>query len=97
MSQNRRRFLGSAAIAAGLLGLAGCSTSGQPSGQSSGAPSSGAKTAITYDTVGNDSLIAAERKIVSAYEQANPDVTVNVQAGNFSDYDTKMTTAFRSG
>ncbi len=97
MIQHRRWFLGSSAIAAGLLGLVGCSTSGQPSGQSSGAPSSGAKTTITYDTVGNDSLIAAERKIVSAFEQANPDVTVNVQAGNFSDYDTKMTTAFRSG
>lgn len=83
-----------ATVLACLLALNACSTATTPS---TGDDKAGGKTTISWGTTGNDSLLAAERKIISAFEKANPDITVRLDAINFADYDTKMTTSLRSG
>jgi len=94
MSQHRRWFVAALASATvTLLGVSACSTSGQAQSPASG----GAKTTIIWGTAGNDSLLAAENKTITAFEAANPDVTVKLEATNFADYDSKTTTALRSG
>ena len=74
------------------LALTACS-GGEPDTSSS----SGGQVTITYATVGADALLAAEQKIIDAFEAANPTIKVKVEKYNFEDYDTKLTTAFRGG
>jgi multiple sugar transport system substrate-binding protein len=96
MGRQRRWVVALAVASTAVLGLSACSTAGnQP--QSSQSPGSAEKVTITWGTTGNESLLAAEGKIIAAFQQANPDITVKLEATNFADYDTKMTTALRSG
>lgn len=95
MSQQRRwTRLIAAASAVTLLGLGACSTAGR---SSSGPTSGGSVTTITWGTSSDGATLKAEQKIVDAFEAANPQIAVKVEATNFADYDTKMTTALRSG
>jgi multiple sugar transport system substrate-binding protein len=98
MGQSRRWKVTVAVALMTALGASACSTAGnqqQPqTSQSSGAAQ---QTTITWGTTGNDSLLAAERKIIDAFQAANPNITAKLQATNFADFDTKMTTALRSG
>ncbi len=91
------RWVATLAVATSLaLALGGCSTArNQP--QTSQSPGGGEKVTITWGTTGNESLLAAEAKVITAFQQANPDITVKLEATNFADYDTKMTTSLRSG
>ncbi|MDR1512480.1 MAG: sugar ABC transporter substrate-binding protein [Propionibacteriaceae bacterium] len=83
-------------IAGVVLVTAGCSTGG---GSTSGGDpdETGDKTVITYATNGDDALVAAEEKIIAAFEDANPDITVQLQPTSFADYDTKIGTELRGG
>lgn len=94
MSQHRRRTRTAVVAAAvSLLTLASCSTARGPSP----AAPSGGTTTITWATSSDGATLEAERKIVDAFQSANPSITVKVEPTNFADYDTKMTTALRSG
>jgi len=89
----RRRGIGAAA----LVTVAGLALTACSSGEPDEASSSGGQVTITYATVGADALLAAEQKIIDAFEAANPTIKVKVEKYNFEDYDTKLTTAFRGG
>ena len=89
----RRRSVAAAALVT-VAGLALTACSGDEADTSS---SSGGQVTITYATVGSDTLLAAEQKIIDAFEAANPTIKVKVEKYNFEDYDTKLTTAFRGG
>jgi ABC-type glycerol-3-phosphate transport system substrate-binding protein len=89
----RRRSVAAAALVT-VAGLALTACSG---GKADTSSSSGGQVTITYATVGADPLLAAEQKIIDAFEAANPTIKVKVEKYNFEDYDTKLTTAFRGG
>jgi ABC-type glycerol-3-phosphate transport system substrate-binding protein len=96
----RRRWTVALGIATAAF-LTACSTAGnqpqasqQPSGTSSG---SSEKVTITWATTNSGSTLPAEQKIADAFTAANPNITVKVDAINFSDYDTKLNTSLRSG
>jgi ABC-type glycerol-3-phosphate transport system substrate-binding protein len=89
----RRRGVGAAA----LVTVAGLALTACSSGEPDTSSSSGGQVTITYATVGSDPLLAAEQKIIDAFEVANPTIKVKVEKYNFEDYDTKLTTAFRGG
>ncbi|MCG2801544.1 MAG: extracellular solute-binding protein, partial [Cellulomonas sp.] len=78
---------------AAALALAGCSGSSSP-----GASSSGEKVTVTYSNFisngGNEDNLA---KIVSAFETANPDITVKVTTLPYSDYFTALQTDLAGG
>ena len=96
MTRQRRWTITLAAVSAVVLtSLMSCSTAGN---QGSDTPTTGgAATTITWGTPSDGAALTAERKIVSAFQAANPDITVKVESTNFADYDTKLTTALRSG
>lgn len=99
MRQHRRWTLALGIATATCLALGACSTGGnQPQTSPQTEPSgSGEKVAITWATTNNEATLAAEQKIVDAFMAANPDITVTVDAINFSDYDTKLNTSLRAG
>lgn len=100
MSQHRR-WTGTLATvsAAALMGLMSCSTAGNPGSEAPtpGTTTPGTTTTITWGTPSDGSALKAERKIVTEFQAANPEITVKVESTNFADYDTKMTTGLRSG
>ena len=83
--------------AAALVTVAGLALTACSGGEADTSSSSGGQVTITYATVGADALLAAEQKIIDAFEAANPTIKVKVEKYNFEDYDTKLTTAFRGG
>lgn len=77
----------------GMVVLSACSTAPDSTGGGGG----NGTTTITWATTGSDTLLAAEREIIAAFEKEYPDIHVEVEAINFADFDTKMTTSLRAG
>jgi len=86
-----KKLAATAALAVAALatvGMSGCSASG----------SDGGKTTITYSNFisngGNEKNLAT---IVSAFEKANPDITVKVSTTDYANYFTKLQTDLSAG
>ncbi len=83
------------AVAIGIAGVAALAMTGCAAGSGS---SDGGKVTITYSNFisagGNEKNLA---KIVSAFEKANPDITVDVKTLPYASYDTALDTDFAAG
>lgn len=92
----RKSLAVTAAVIAGAMGLAAC---GSGSGDASATQgSSGGKVTMTFwhnSTTGDGKAFWDET--VAAFEQANPNVTIKVQAIQNEDMDGKLQTALNSG
>ncbi len=98
----KSRLMASAAIgAAALAAIAGCSSSSSTGGGTpaagSSSSSSGGGAAVTinfygadYGTGPSNSTTAYWQAIASAFHQANPNITVNVQTVDWTDYPNKV-------
>ena len=87
-------------VAAIAVSAAGCSSGGQNSASASAsAKTSGSKTAITLGMhVANvDQQEPVTGKIVKAFEQANPDITVQVEGNDKDQHVNKMKLAAQAG
>ncbi|GAB2625485.1 ABC transporter substrate-binding protein [Pseudactinotalea suaedae] len=92
MGTSRRQFLTLAsmgAVGAGL-GLAGCSRGG--GGTGGGGDASGDGTSLTFTWWGNEVRNANTTEFVAAYLEANPDVTIEEQPGEWSSYWDRLAT-----
>lgn len=54
-------------------------------------------TELTFWIHGADPFIAAHEEIVAAFEEANPDVTVDLQSFPFADFNTRVTASLPAG
>jgi ABC-type glycerol-3-phosphate transport system substrate-binding protein len=78
-------------------GSSSSSTSSSSSSSKSGGGGSGGGTVhLTYGTNGTPVQLAAEQKVLTAFEKANPKIAVTLQSIPFDSYDTKMTTSLRA-
>ena len=89
----RRGSVAVAMLAAGSLALAACSGGSGGSESSSGS----ATVTLTYMTSSPEATIGAEKDVIATFEQANPTIKINVDAGPLSNYDTQLVTAFKGG
>src|SRR5579859_3870486 len=98
----RSRLLASAAVgAAALAAVAACSSSSSTSSTPAGSTSSssgGSGTAVSINFYGADygsgpsnSTTAYWQAIATAFHQAHPNITVNVQTVNWNDFPNKVT------
>src|ERR1700753_4206527 len=95
----RTRLMAAAAIgAAALTALAGC---GSSSGSSGGTGSSNGKVTLTffgadYGTGPSNSTTKYWDAVATAFHQAHPSITVNVQTVNWTDFPTKSATLIQN-
>lgn len=99
MATTRRTLLGATlgASAAGLLGLAGCSTSAQPSGGTSagaagGSAAANAPTNMRFVWWGNAVRNKATGEVIEAYKKVKPNVSIQGEPGEWGSYWDKLAT-----
>ncbi len=80
-----------------VSGSASESSSSAASGSASENAPSGPAVTLTYGTTGGDDQLAAEQKVLDAFQKVNPSITVKLDSTPFDAYDTKLTTALRAG
>ena len=100
MAINRRQFLigaGGLAAAATTMGLAGCApgSQGGSGSQGGGGESSTAEMALAW--WGNPTRNKNTEAMIAAYTQANPDVKISGQPGEFNSYWDKLATQTAGG
>lgn len=78
-------------------GSSGSQPATPTSGGSKAGGYSGPAATITWATESSGPQLEAEKKVVAAFHDANPSITVTVDAVAFDSYDTKLTTALRAG
>src|SRR5258708_3106106 len=95
----RQLSAGVAVGVAALIALAGCGSSSSSSGAGSGR-GSGARTltffGADYGTGPSTSTTKYWDAIASAFHQANPSITVNVQTVNWTDFPNKVQTLIQN-
>jgi multiple sugar transport system substrate-binding protein len=94
---SRRQFLHLSALAASAAVLAACGGSAaqtQPTSGSAAAPAVAKPATITWWTVPSEEYSEeSQRKMLAAFEQANPSIKVDLTVLPADGYDEKMTTA----
>lgn len=87
-------------LGASVLGLAACGSSSKEADKSDSA----AKTEITWwafptftQEKADDSVGTYEKKIIAAFEKANPDIKVKLETIDFTSGPEKITTAIEAG
>jgi multiple sugar transport system substrate-binding protein len=99
MALNRRQFLigaGGLAAAATTMGLGACAPGSQGGGSQAGGEQGGATTlALTW--WGNPTRNKNTEAMIAAYMQANPNVQIEGQPGEFSSYWDKLATQTAGG
>lgn len=88
--------MGSKRIAALTASLALVASAAAACSSSSTSSSSGGKTTLSY-AIWDQTQEPAMQKIIAAFEQQNPDITVKIQLTPYADYFTKLQTAASSG
>lgn len=103
MGTSRRQFLTLAsmgAVGAGL-GLAGCSRGGNDGGNGSGGGDAGGGggdgTALTFTWWGNPVRNENTSALLSAYQEANPEVSIEEQPGEWASYWDRLATQTAGG
>ncbi len=96
-----RKFLAvSAVMAMALTGLAACSSGGDTSPADSGSSSGGGSEPVTLTFWHNSTTGEGKAywdEVAKAYEDANPNVTIEIQAIQNEDMDGKLQTALNAG
>jgi multiple sugar transport system substrate-binding protein len=92
MKSSGSRLAIAVVAAAALVPLAACSSSSD-----SGSGSGSGKTEITLLVDNADTTVKGAAAVVSAFEKANPDITVKVQLTPWDSYWTKLKTAATGG
>lgn len=88
----------SAMLACGLL--AGCGSKGenaQPEAGSSSAPKEEKVSLTFWRNSGNDAENSAYDKLVTSFNEAHPNIKVEMSPIPYADYDTKLRTSIASG
>lgn len=91
LGSHKARHLATAALSAALLASATTACSGDGS-----STADGGKVTLTYG-VWDTTQVPAMKKIVAAFEKANPDITVKVQLTPYTQYFTKLQAAATGG
>ena len=100
MAINRRQFLigaGGLAAAATTMGLAGCAPGTQGGGSEGGAGGEGGAVNLALAWWGNPTRNKNTDAMIAAYQQANPNVKISGQPGEFSSYWDKLATQTAGG
>jgi multiple sugar transport system substrate-binding protein len=101
MAINRRQFLigtGGLAAAATTMGLAGCAPGSQAgSGSQGGGGGEGGATELALAWWGNPTRNKNTEAMIAAYTQANPNVKISAQPGEFNSYWDKLATQTAGG
>jgi multiple sugar transport system substrate-binding protein len=100
MAINRRQFLigaGGLAAAATTMGLAGCAPGAQGGGSEGGAGGEGGAVNLALAWWGNPTRNKNTDAMIAAYQQANPNVKISGQPGEFSSYWDKLATQTAGG
>jgi multiple sugar transport system substrate-binding protein len=100
MAINRRQFLigaGGLAAAATTMGLAGCAPGSQGGSGSQGGGGEGGTTELALAWWGNPTRNKNTEAMIAAYTQANPNVKISGQPGEFSSYWDKLATQTAGG
>jgi multiple sugar transport system substrate-binding protein len=100
MAINRRQFLigaGGLAAAATTMGLAGCAPGSQGGSGSQGGGGEGGTTELTLAWWGNPTRNKNTEDMIAAYTQANPNVKISGQPGEFNSYWDKLATQTAGG
>ena len=100
MAINRRQFLigaGGLAAAATTMGLAGCAPGAQGGGSEGGAGGEGGAVNLALAWWGNPTRNKNTDAMIAAYQQANPNVKIAGQPGEFSSYWDKLATQTAGG
>lgn len=88
MNRFKLRAVGSAVLAAGLLLAAACgSDDGGDDGQ----------VELRFTWWGNNERAEATRQVIAAFEDANPDITVTGETGDFNAYFDRLATEVAAG
>lgn len=89
---------------AALLSLAACGGSGKSEKSAESSSDSGAQTTVTWwafptftQENASDGVGTYEKKIIEAFEKANPDIKVNLEMIDFTSGPEKITTAIEAG
>ena len=99
MAINRRQFLlgaGGLAAAATTAGLAGCAP-GSVGGSNEGGGNEGGATTLALAWWGNPTRNKNTEAMIAAYQQANPNVKLEAQPGEFASYWDKLATQTAGG
>lgn len=92
---SRAPYVAAVLATAAAVALAGCSGAPTPAASSSSTPE---KVTITYaNFISNGGNEANLTKIVDAFQQANPDITVKVTTRPYTDYFTALQTDLAGG
>jgi multiple sugar transport system substrate-binding protein len=101
MAVNRRQFLigaGGLAAAATTMGLAGCAPGSQgESGTQGGGDGEGGTAELALAWWGNPTRNKNTEDMIAAYTQANPNVKISGQPGEFNSYWDKLATQTAGG
>jgi multiple sugar transport system substrate-binding protein len=100
MAINRRQFLigaGGLAAAATTMGLAGCAPGSQGGSGSQGGGGEGGTTEMALAWWGNPTRNKNTEAMIAAYTQANPNVKISGQPGEFNSYWDKLATQTAGG
>jgi len=100
MAINRRQFLigaGGLAAAATTMGLAGCAPGTQGAGSEGGGGGEGGTANLALAWWGNPTRNKNTDAMIAAYQQANPNVKISGQPGEFNSYWDKLATQTAGG
>jgi multiple sugar transport system substrate-binding protein len=100
MALNRRQFLigaGGLAAAATTMGLSACAPGSSGGSGSQGGGGEGGKTSLALAWWGNPTRNKNTQAMIDAYTQANPNVTITGQPGEFNSYWDKLATQTAGG
>jgi multiple sugar transport system substrate-binding protein len=100
MALNRRQFLigaGGLAAAATTMGLGACAPGSSGGSGSQGGGGQGGKTNLALAWWGNPTRNKNTQAMIDAYQQANPNVAISGQPGEFNSYWDKLATQTAGG
>lgn len=99
---NMKKFASLAMLGASVLGLAACG--GKSQKEASASKSDAAKTEITWwafpvftQEKAEDGVGTYEKKLIAAFEKANPEIKVKLETIDFTSGPEKITTAIEAG
>ncbi len=99
---NMKKFASLAMLGASVLGLAACGGNSQK--EASASKSDAAKTEITWwafpvftQEKAEDGVGTYEKKLIAAFEKANPEIKVKLETIDFTSGPEKITTAIEAG
>ena len=95
-SMKKRVLPAAAGLTLLAMTLASCSGSGDQDDQADGVDTSSAEGTVDY-WLWDDRQLPAYQACADAFQDANPDVTVNITQYSWNDYWTKLTNAFVAG